>query len=47
MHSKLEKLVGKDSVALILGDNFFMGKACLIIKENCEFKKGQQFSFIQ
>ena len=36
-----EKFIGKDSVSLILGDNFFYGQSLTkILKKNISFKKG-------
>ena len=36
-----EKFIGKDSVSLILGDNFFYGQSLTkILKKNINFKKG-------
>ncbi len=36
-----EKFIGRDNVALILGDNFFYGQSLTkILKKNVSFKKG-------
>ena len=42
-----EKFIGKDSVSLILGDNFFYGQSLTkILKKNVDLSSGQKFLFI-
>ena len=43
-----EKFIGKDNVALILGDNFFYGQSLTkILKKNISLKKGATIFYIQ